>query len=105
MECILSYTLMLFIRCPACQTTFRITANELRKADGEVRCGHCDSVFHVYDGLPERLPESSPATEPAAAEWSTDSFVILEDRELDSSDLDDSQAPPSSRIRPSCAAS
>lgn len=86
---------MLFTRCPACQTTFRITADELRKADGEVRCGRCDSVFHAYDGLPERLPErlpeSSPATEPAAAKWSTDSFVILEDRELDSSDLDGSQ--------------
>lgn len=82
---------MLFTRCPACQTTFRITADELRKADGEVRCGRCDSVFHAFDGLPERLPESSPATEPAAAEWSTDSFVILEDRELDSPDQDGSQ--------------
>ncbi len=82
---------MLFTRCPACQTTFRITPGVLRKAEGAVRCGRCDSVFHAYDGLPKRQPELSPATEPVTADWSTDSFVILEDRDLDTSHPDGSQ--------------
>jgi predicted Zn finger-like uncharacterized protein len=42
---------MLFTRCPDCQTTFKITADALRKADGQVRCGRCASVFNAYTEL------------------------------------------------------
>jgi predicted Zn finger-like uncharacterized protein len=42
---------MLFTRCPGCQTTFRITADTLRIANGHVRCGSCATVFSVYSGL------------------------------------------------------
>ncbi len=91
---------MLFTRCPACQTTFRITVDVLRKADGEVRCGRCDSIFHAFDGLPKRQPESPQATEPVAAGWSTDSFVILEDRDLDASEPDGSQDTAPQQARP-----
>jgi predicted Zn finger-like uncharacterized protein len=42
---------MLFTRCPACKTTFRITAETLRIASGKVRCGNCASVFSAYSGL------------------------------------------------------
>jgi predicted Zn finger-like uncharacterized protein len=42
---------MLFTRCPVCQTTFRITADTLRIANGAVRCGSCATVFSAYSGL------------------------------------------------------
>lgn len=53
---------MLLTRCPHCQTTFRITAEALSKADGQVRCGRCANVFNAYAALSEKegeLPESS----------------------------------------------
>ncbi len=42
---------MLFTRCPGCQTTFRITADTLRVANGAVRCGSCATVFSAFSGL------------------------------------------------------
>lgn len=38
----------MFIRCPACQTLFRIQPKQLKAARGQVRCGSCQAVF---DGL------------------------------------------------------
>lgn len=32
--------------CPACQTQFFVTQDQLTKYDGQVRCGHC---LHVFD--------------------------------------------------------
>ena len=32
--------------CPACQTQFFVTHDQLTKHDGQVRCGHC---LHVFD--------------------------------------------------------
>jgi len=42
---------MLFTRCPGCRTTFRITADTLRVANGAVRCGSCATVFSAFSGL------------------------------------------------------
>ena len=39
---------MLFTRCPDCDTTFRVTDDALKKANGQVRCGRCSSVFNAY---------------------------------------------------------
>ncbi len=67
---------MLFTRCPECDTTFRVTDETLRKANGQVRCGRCASVFNAYAELhdptaksfePEPTPppaRDQPATEP-----------------------------------------
>lgn len=49
-------------RCPTCQTTFRVTAEQLRYRQGRVRCGKCHSVF---DGLQSLLDETAAATPPA----------------------------------------
>ena len=57
---------MLFTRCPDCRTTFRVTNEVLHKADGQVRCGRCSSIFSAYADLRER-PEA-PAAEQAADE-------------------------------------
>lgn len=42
-------------QCPSCQTTFRVTSEILRVADGQVRCGRCQTQF---DALERLLDES-----------------------------------------------
>ncbi len=34
-----------FTRCPGCRTVFRVTDAQLALRDGQVRCGHCRTVF------------------------------------------------------------
>jgi predicted Zn finger-like uncharacterized protein len=61
---------MLFTRCPDCDTTFRITDDTLKKANGQVRCGRCASVFNAYAELHDPAAKSfeapAGATAPAA---------------------------------------
>ncbi len=38
-------------RCPACDTTFRVTGAVLRVARGRVRCGRCATTFDAIAGL------------------------------------------------------
>jgi predicted Zn finger-like uncharacterized protein len=46
-------------RCAHCQTTFRVTPEQLKARAGKVRCGQCQTVFNALDNL---LEESLPAT-------------------------------------------
>ena len=69
---------MLFTRCPDCDTTFRVTDDALKKANGQVRCGRCASVFNAYaerreepgepiaDQPSQRAAADTPAKEPKA---------------------------------------
>lgn len=34
-----------YTRCPACKTTYRVTSQQLAMREGQVRCGHCRTVF------------------------------------------------------------
>lgn len=36
----------LYTRCPGCKTIFRVTEPQLELRDGQVRCGHCRTVFN-----------------------------------------------------------
>lgn len=47
---------MLYTRCPHCRTTFRTTAEILRLAEGQVRCGRCDIIFNGFEYLTEQGP-------------------------------------------------
>jgi predicted Zn finger-like uncharacterized protein len=67
---------MLFTRCPECETTFRVTDETLLKANGQVRCGRCASVFNAYAELhdpaaknfeTEAAKPRAPSEEPPAA--------------------------------------
>ncbi|MBK7422007.1 MAG: zinc-ribbon domain-containing protein [Propionivibrio sp.] len=49
-------------RCPDCQTTFRVTPEQLKARAGKVRCGQCRSVFNALDSL---LDETSSSIAPA----------------------------------------
>lgn len=42
--------------CPHCQTTFRITPEQIRVRAGKVRCGQCRSVFNALDCLLGEAP-------------------------------------------------
>ena len=39
--------------CPACETHFRVTAEQLKTRSGRVRCGECQHVFNALDSLIE----------------------------------------------------
>jgi predicted Zn finger-like uncharacterized protein len=56
---------MLFTRCPDCDTTFRVTDDALKRANGQVRCGRCASVFNAYA---ERRDEPAEQVADALAE-------------------------------------
>jgi predicted Zn finger-like uncharacterized protein len=49
---------MLFTRCPNCETTFRITDESLKKANGQVRCGRCSTVFNAFAELHDPAAKS-----------------------------------------------
>jgi len=42
-----------YTRCPSCRTVFRVTQAQLAMRAGQVRCGHCQTVF---DGTAHLLP-------------------------------------------------
>ena len=50
-------------RCPNCETSFRLTEEQLRMANGSVRCGSCLTVFqadlHVESEVAEQMEKST----------------------------------------------
>ena len=59
-----------FTRCPGCKTVFRVTAAQLELRDGQVRCGHCRTVF---DGRAELISLAPP---PADQEQEVDELAL-----------------------------
>jgi predicted Zn finger-like uncharacterized protein len=48
---------MILTRCSYCCTVFRVTPEQLRIRNGQVRCGNCDAVFNAIDFLEEEADE------------------------------------------------
>ena len=67
----------LITRCPQCETTFRVIPDQLKLAQGWVRCGRCTRVFEADQHLFE-VPAASPPT----AEESTVSPAQVQKDEL-----------------------
>ena len=44
----------MYTQCPDCATVFRITAEALRAAQGDVRCGVCATSFNALENLSEQ---------------------------------------------------
>jgi predicted Zn finger-like uncharacterized protein len=94
-------------RCPRCETTFRVTPDQLKARHGRVRCGHCQNVFNALDTLIEASPH--PAVTPApkapmleeqpAAEPAVPSRIIVEPPavETEASQTDEDQPGPESQ--------
>jgi predicted Zn finger-like uncharacterized protein len=55
-------------QCPNCQTTFRVTTQILLVADGQVRCGRCQTQF---DALERLIDENEPAEHAARSPRTT----------------------------------
>src|SRR5437588_7360207 len=52
-----------FTRCPGCNTIFRVTAPQLELRAGQVRCGHCHTVFNGIASLVSLAPQPHPPQE------------------------------------------
>lgn len=48
----------LYTRCVNCDTTFRVTTQNLQELGGQVRCGHCKTVFDAFATLTAVKPDS-----------------------------------------------
>jgi predicted Zn finger-like uncharacterized protein len=59
--------------CPACQTMFKVSGEDLRVSDGWVRCGNCDGVFDASAHL-QVMPatQENSAAAPTAGEPDAD---------------------------------
>lgn len=51
--------------CPACQTQFIVTEEQLNQHHGKVRCGQCLHVFNAKDELVESIPGAEASHETA----------------------------------------
>ena len=86
---------MLFTRCPDCDTTFRITDETLKRANGQVRCGRCASVFNAYAELHDpNAKVLEPAPKPPARRPSTPAESPLRDAASTSTDTTSATAAP-----------
>lgn len=70
----------LITRCPACQTMFKVAADQFRVAQGWVRCGHCGEVFEaVLNLVPPEVAARQPRPDPdpeASADLSAPSEAL-----------------------------
>lgn len=57
----------MYTQCPDCATVFRVTADALRSAQGDVRCGVCSTSFNALDNLSEEPFQPTPGTEAPAS--------------------------------------
>jgi predicted Zn finger-like uncharacterized protein len=64
-----------YTQCPDCATVFRITAEVLRAAQGDVRCGVCATSFNALENLSERAFEAAVEDEAPSPE---DSMTVEE---------------------------
>ena len=46
-------------RCPACNTVFRVTSEQLRAKAGKVKCGYCQHIFNAFDELIDEIAAAS----------------------------------------------
>ncbi|HYJ20072.1 MAG TPA: zinc-ribbon and DUF3426 domain-containing protein [Burkholderiales bacterium] len=56
----------LFTCCPKCQTTFRVTTQQLQSSGGQVRCGFCSQVFDAFATLTAQEPRQQTGSAPDA---------------------------------------
>lgn len=55
-------------RCPACETVFRVTSEQLRAKAGKVRCGYCQAVFNAFDELIDETRQAAAMELPGEAQ-------------------------------------
>ena len=65
----------MFTTCSHCHTRFKVTAKQLKVADGQVRCGKCDQVFDAYVAL--ESSRAKPAPVPTVPEVTAELSVMV----------------------------
>ena len=60
----------MFTTCTHCGTRFKVTAKQLKAADGQVRCGQCEQVFDAYENLESKKTKTAPKPKAEPAEIS-----------------------------------
>ena len=77
-------SMTLVTRCPACVTMFKVAPDQLKVADGWVRCGRCSEVFEAsvvpYPDAPVALDQ--PAAMPLPQTPETPSFSAFSQQGL-----------------------
>ncbi len=70
----------MYTQCPECGVAFNVTAEVLKQAAGQVRCGGCGVAFNALDFLSEEKPAAPVQSEPEQqlAEPAPDEPVELE---------------------------
>jgi predicted Zn finger-like uncharacterized protein len=89
---------MMLTRCPSCGTTFRVTPDQLKARQGQVRCGKCRQVFDALRSLEDE--STGPLTVvPADSPWSPVSLATEHDTGPDTEEPQ--QAADAAAIEPS----
>ena len=57
----------MYTQCPDCVVAFKVTAEDLKQAGGEVFCARCGNAFSALSYLSENKPEQPAANEASAA--------------------------------------
>lgn len=83
----------MFTRCPVCQTLFRVRAETLRSARGQVRCGRCDSQFSALDTLTEDADALAEVSAPEFAQAPVDSEFLFVRPDTSEEEQDTAAAP------------
>lgn len=88
----------MYTHCPHCDTFFRVTSEQLKSAEGSVRCGRCFGTFnalkHLVDEPPEKSkhepsapapikPEEPPVAETTTPETEPDKNETLIEEEIE----------------------
>jgi len=64
-----------FTQCAKCETVFRLSAEDLRAAGGQVRCGRCGEVFNALARLAEDATAFSAGESPLEMETRADEIL------------------------------
>ena len=65
-----------FTQCSKCETVYRLSADVLRAAGGQVRCGRCGEVFNALARLAENAAAFKKGESPLDLETRADNIQI-----------------------------
>ena len=57
----------MYTQCPDCEVAFKVTADALKQAAGQVRCGGCGNGFNALSSLSENMPDQAAAIDASMA--------------------------------------
>ncbi len=80
----------MFTQCPDCQRQFRIRADQLTAADGQVKCGYCGTQFNALERLYDAPLTAAASRAPTAPDMTAEPAAALP---VDTEDVEDAAGP------------